>query len=309
MKKLKLMIAVLMSGLFPFVQGAKAEVPDSKILADGKPVSSFVFGAETFEFQFAMTEDAAKNGYGLTGAFKMMAKAQGFALLPYAVEVKVIDNAGCGEGWNPIFQTSGQVKTLAWTDLVKAGKTVNVTIEGSDIYNNIDYMLGDCEGTISEMKLEISLLTIHKSKSSESSAKPEHLLSRVVMPVSSAGISSMKDGADEKVYKEFVSGNKANNVKDDALAKAIETAVLNLDGSAGIKITTIHIQDIAYQNTEQTVLNWYAHNIFKNAKGQCKYGYIYGEASKRSGGYSISYINGEREDFMSCEYAEKLRNR
>ncbi|MEP4535007.1 MAG: hypothetical protein ABJ004_18070 [Cyclobacteriaceae bacterium] len=309
MKKITLKFAVIISGLFSLVQDAKAEIPDSKILADGKQVSAFVLDAESFEFQFAMTEDAAKNGYGLTGAFKMMAKAQGFAFLPYVVEIKVIDNARCGEESNPIFQTDGQVKTLAWTDIVKAGETINVTIEGSDIYDNIDYMLSNCEGSISEMKLEISLLTIHKNKSNESSAKPEHLLSKIVMPVSSAAINSMKNGADEKIYQEFVSGNKANKVKDEALVKAIETALLNLDGSTGIKITTIHIQDIAYQNTQQTVLNWYAHNIFKNAKGQCKYGYIYGEASRRSGGYSITYINGEREDFISCEYAEKLRNR
>lgn len=296
-------------GAIPVLAYENLEQRESKVLADGKEVSELISGVEAYEFQFAMTKEAAEGGYGLTGPLKLIAKSQGGANLPYVVVFGIVGQAGCGEENEPIYQKSETIKSMGWTDMVKAGETVNVNIESKYIYDNLINKLGECDGSVSDIQLEIKLLTLHKSKMGGSgSAIPEHELSKIIIPISSASLNSMTKGADEKTYNEFLSGNKAHRVKDEVLIQSIEDEVLRVKGS-GIDMITIHIQDISYQNSGNTVLKWYAHNIYKSEEGKCMFGYIYGEASKYTGGYSMNYLNGEREESISCEYAEKLRNR
>jgi len=308
MTKSKLFITAMALFSTSLLYGAPS--PDSKVLADGSIVNELVSEAESFEFQFAMTEEAAKAGYGFKGPMKAMLKAKGGADFQYAVVFDIKDNSGCGNEHNPMYAQSGTVKATGWIDLVKAGETVNVTVEGKDIYDKLNYTLSKCGGIPTGVSLEVKLLTIPQSKMKMGggTAEPDHELSRINIPISVNSIKSMMSAADETTYQEFLTGNKAHRVKDEALMQSIEEELDRLTkGTADIM--TIHIQDISYQNTAGTVLKWYAHNIYKNDEGKCKFGYIYGEASKYDGGYSHNYFNGEREEFISCEYAEKLRNR
>lgn len=308
MTKAKL-IATLSAIAFATGLNARITGPSSQVLADGSEVTELISGAGSFEFKFAMTEEAAKAGYGFKGPMKAMLKAKGGADFQYGVVFNIKDNGGCGTEHNPMYQQQGTVKAMGWIDLVKAGETVNVTVDGKDLYDNLNNFLSKCGNTPTNMTLEVRLLTIPQSKMGKGgSAEPDHELSKITVPISGSSVGSMMAAADEKTYQEFLTGNKAHRVKDEVLLQAIEDELDRLNkGQADIM--TIHIQDISYQNTAGTILKWYAHNIYKNAEGQCKYGYIYGEASKYDGGYSFNYFNGEREEFIGCEYAEKLRNR
>ncbi|MEO1255766.1 MAG: hypothetical protein AAFY41_12925, partial [Bacteroidota bacterium] len=281
----------------------------SLVLADGKSVQELVPGVESFEFQFAMTEEAAKGGYGFKGPMRVALKARGGTDFRYGVVFNIKDDVGCGEKHNPMYSERGTVETMGWIDMVKAGETVNATIAGEDIYDGLNNFLRKCGSTPAGMSLEIRLLTLAQSKMGKNeSGDIDHELSKIVIPIANSAVGSMMSAADEKVYEEFRTGDKAHSVKDDALVQSIEEE-LNRLKKGKADIMTIHIQSISYQNAQNTVLKWYAHNIYKNEDGQCKYGYIYGEASKYNGGYSFNYFNGEREEFIGCEYAEKLRNR
>ncbi len=295
-------LTVLLAGLLPVVLLAQG---NSRLLADGKAISELVSDVQTFELQFGISQEAAKGGYGFPAAMKPMLKAKGGADLQYAVRINIKDNSGCGE-LNPVYEQSGEVKAMGWSNLAKNGETVNVLIKGKDIYDNLNNLLTKCGKTPSALSLDMVLLTLPKSKSSGNS---EHELSRISLPVSASSATAMIKGADEKTYNEFLSGNKAHKVRDEALLEAIEDELARLKKSIASDIITIHVQDIYYKDAANTVLTWYAHNIYKNNDGQCKYGYIYGEASKYDGGYSMNYLNGEREEFIGCDYAEKLRNR
>ncbi len=281
----------------------------SQILADGNVVTELVPGAASFELRFAMTEEAAKNGYGFSGPMKAMLKARGGADFQFAVMFNLKDNNGCGEANNPMYQQDGSVKAMGWINIAKAGETVNVIVKGKDVYDNLNNMLNKCGSSPSSAELEIRLLTIHRSKFGKGgSSYPEHELSKMMIPIPASSISAMMEGADDQTYNEFLTGNKAHRVKDEALSQAIEDELKRLK-KPNDEIITIHIQDIVYKNSTNTVFTWYAHNIYKNTDGQCKYGYIYGEASKAGSSYSFRYFNGEKEEFIGCTYAEKLRNR
>ena len=309
MKITKTILSIALFWMFSRIMLAGVVGQNSKVMADGNEISELISGVDQFEFQFSMTEEAAKGGYGFSGPMKAMLKARGGGDFQYSVIVNLKDNSGCGEANNPMYQISGSVKAMGWIDLVKAGETVNVQIKGKDIYDNLNNMMGKCGSVSGSVELEFRLLTIHKSKMGKGgSAYPEHELSKITVPVSSSSISSMMKGADEKTYNEFLSGNKAHKVRDEALIQAIEDELKRLKKPTD-QIMTIHVQDIFSKNSAGTIFTWYAHNIYKNGDGQCKYGYIYGEVTKNGSYYSMNYLNGEREEIIGCSYAEKLRNR
>jgi len=273
----KILFAIFITGNL-----AASSQQNGTAYADGSKTTSIKIGAASYklEFPFSSTD--------LKGAF--MPKASRFQ---YIVDLEYWTNKCDAKSlfnWQEMHE-GASLNSFA------DSKPFVFKVEGDDVNSAIEREAERCgwEGGNATLTLMVASKT----------GKPMPI-SKVELTLTGDAQSQSLAGNSGEIIKLFKSGLASNKVNDRTLALAVEDYMENKWPAEDI--TTVHLTDRQSQNSAGTKFRVDGYYITQKGSS-CKYNSFYGDGTKTSGGYSISFFNSmNAETTIDCGVAQELKN-